>query len=182
MRYILVLMLLSGCSTSIFTDKNSKESASIENRDVKNKSTDLNQNPNIRVNKVDDPKIETVKIVSDRKDPNKLFENYSVYFDLDEYTVQDKYKSLLKKHGEFLASNPNESVFVEGHTDERGGTEYNLSLGQKRSNAVRNELIRNGAKDNQIEAYSYGSEKPKALGSTEEAWRQNRRADLYYRN
>ena len=92
MRYILVLMLLSGCSTSIFTDKNSKESASIENRDVKNKSTDLNQNPNIRVNKVDDPKIETVKIVSDRKDPNKLFENYSVYFDLDEYTVQDKYK------------------------------------------------------------------------------------------
>ena len=57
MRYILVLMLLSGCSTSIFTDKNSKESASIENRDVKNKSTDLNQNPNIRVNKLEDPKI-----------------------------------------------------------------------------------------------------------------------------
>ena len=182
MRYILVLMLLSGCSTSIFTDKNSKESASIENRDVKNKSTDLNQNPNIRVNKLEDPKIETVKIVSDRKDPNKLFDSYSVYFDLDEYTIKEQYKPIMKKHGEFLAKNPNEFVFAEGHTDERGGAEYNLSLGQKRSNAIRVELLRYGARENQIEAYSYGSEKPKALGSNEEAWSQNRRVDLQYRN
>lgn len=182
MRYILVLMLLSGCSTSIFTDKNSKDSASIENRNIKNKSTDPNQNSNIKVNKLEDPKIETVKIVSDRKDPNKLFDSYSVYFDLDEYTVQDKYRPLLKRHGEFLAKNPNVFVFVEGHTDERGGTEYNLSLGQKRSNAVRIELLRHGARENQTEAYSYGSEKPKALGSNEEAWSQNRRVDLQYRN
>ena len=182
MRYILILMLLGGCSTSMFTDKNSKESASIENRNVKIKSTDPNQNSNIKVNKINDPKIETVKIVSDRKDPNKLFDNYSVYFDLDEYTIKEQYKPILKKHGEFLAKNPNEFVFVEGHTDERGGAEYNLSLGQKRSNTVRVELLRHGARENQIEAYSYGSEKPKALGSNEEAWSQNRRVDLHYRN
>ena len=88
----------------------------------------------------------------------------------------------MKKHGEFLAKNQNEFVFVEGHTDERGGREYNLALGQKRANAVRVELIKYGARESQIEAYSYGSEKPKALGSNEEAWSQNRRVELYYRN
>lgn len=173
---------MGGCSTSIFTDKNSKESASIENRNVKNKSTDPNQNSNIKVNKLEDPKIETVKIVSDRKDPNKLFESYSIYFDLDEYSVKEQYSSILKKHGEFLAKNQNEFVFVEGHTDERGGKEYNLALGQKRSNAVRVELLKYGARDSQLESYSYGSEKPKAIGSTEDAWSQNRRVDLHYRN
>lgn len=174
-NYFFILLLLGACSTSTITDKTTKESPIVENRSDRSSKTSTN--------KIEDARIEVIRVpVKDRKDPNKLFESYSVYFDLDEYTVQEKYKPLLKKHGEFLAKNQNEFVFIEGHTDERGGREYNLALGQKRANAIRMELMRYGAKDSQLEAYSYGSEKPKALGSTEEAWSQNRRVDLYYKN
>jgi len=180
MKHFLILLLLGACSTSIITDKTTtnkttRELPVVESRTDKNSKTSTN--------KVEEAVIEIVKIpIKDRKDPNRLFESNSVYFDLDEYAVQEKYRPLLQKHGEFLAKNPNEFVFIEGHTDERGGKEYNLSLGQRRANAVRVELMRHGALDNQIEAYSYGSEKPKALGSNEEAWSQNRRVDLYYKN
>jgi len=180
MKYFLILFLLGACSTSTVTDKTNtdktiKETATIENRTIKNSKTSTN--------KIEEAVIEIVKIpVKERKNPNTLFESYSVYFDLDEYIVQEKYRPLLQKHGEFLAKNPNEFVFIEGHTDERGGKEYNLALGQRRANAVRVELMRYGALDNQIEAYSYGSEKPKTLGSNEEAWSQNRRVDLFYKN
>jgi peptidoglycan-associated lipoprotein len=175
MKHFLILLLLGACSTSTITDKTTKELPIVENRTDKNSKSS--------VSKIEEVEIEIVKIpVKDRKNPNTLFESNSVYFGLDEYTVQEKYKPLLKKHGEFLAKNQNEFVFIEGHTDERGGKEYNLALGQKRANAVRVELMRHGARDSQVEAYSYGSEKPKATGSNEEAWSQNRRVDLYYKN
>jgi peptidoglycan-associated lipoprotein len=180
MKHFLILLLLGACSTSTLTDKTSTDKTTKKLPIVENRTNKTNKASTI---KIEEAVIEIVKIpVKDRKDPNKLFESYSVYFDLDEYTVQEKYQTMLQKHGEFLAKNPNEFVFIEGHTDERGGKEYNLSLGQRRANAVRVELMRHGALDNQIEAYSYGSEKPKALGSNEEAWSQNRRVDLYYKN
>jgi len=180
MKHFLILLLLGACSTSTLTDKTSTDKTTKELPIVENRT---NKTSKASTNKIEEAVIEIVKIpVKDRKDPNKLFESYSVYFDLDEYTVQEKYQTMLQKHGEFLAKNPNEFVFIEGHTDERGGKEYNLSLGQRRANAVRVELIKYGASDSQIEAYSYGSEKPKATGSNEEAWSQNRRVDLYYKN
>ncbi len=180
MKYFFIVFLLGACSTSIITDKSitdktTKELPIVENRTINNSKASAS--------KIEEADIETIKLpVKDRENPNKLFESYSVYFDLDEYIVQEKYRPLLQKHGEFLAKNPNEFVFIEGHTDERGGKEYNLSLGHKRAHAVKIELLRNGASESQIEAYSYGSEKPKALGSNEEAWSQNRRVDLYYKN
>jgi peptidoglycan-associated lipoprotein len=186
MKYFFIILLLGACSTSTITDKTSTELPIVENRTDKTKKERSNvetNNDTASTTKIENGDIETTKLsANDRKDPNKLFESYSVYFDLDEYIVQEQYQNLLKKHGEFLANNPNEFVFIEGHTDERGGKEYNLSLGQKRADAVRVQLIRHGALDSQIEAYSYGSEKPKALGSNEEAWSQNRRVDLYYKN
>jgi len=180
MKHFLILLLLGACSTSTLTEKTSADKTTKELPIVENRTNKTNKASTI---KIEEAVIEIVKIpVKDRKDPNKLFESSSVYFDLDEYIVQEQYKPILKKHGEFLVKNPNEFVFIEGHTDERGGKEYNLSLGQRRANAVRVELIKYGASDSQIEAYSYGSEKPKATGSNEEAWSQNRRVDLYYKN
>lgn len=174
-KLFLLLLFLTGCSSSIFSNKNTSNLPIIEDRNINNKNT--------KTNVVEDPKIEIIRpSTKDRKDPNKLFENYSVYFDLDEYTVKEQYSNILRKHGEFLAKNQDEFVFIEGHTDERGGKEYNLALGQRRANAVRVELLKYGARDSQLEAYSYGSEKPKAIGSTEEAWSQNRRVDLHYKN
>ncbi len=113
-------------------------------------------------------------------DPASVLSNRSVYFDFDSFVIRDEFKPVVEAHGKFLANNPNRKVIVQGHTDERGGSEYNLALGQKRAEAVRRALGLAGAKDSQIEAVSFGKEKPKATGSSEEAWAQNRRADIVY--
>ena len=103
-----------------------------------------------------------------------------VYFDYDSYTVKPEFQSLIDGHARFLKANPQRRVSIEGHTDERGGREYNLALGQKRSEAVRRALTLLGVNDAQIEAVSFGKEKPAAQGSSEDVWAQNRRAELRY--
>ncbi len=113
-------------------------------------------------------------------DPASILANRSVYFDFDSFVIRDEFKSVVEAHGKFLSGNPNRKVVIQGHTDERGGSEYNLALGQKRAEAVRRALSLAGAKDSQMEAVSFGKEKPKAVGSNEEAWSQNRRADIVY--
>lgn len=104
----------------------------------------------------------------------------SVYFDFDKVTVKPEFIRLVERHGQFLTSNPAVSIKIEGNTDERGSAEYNLALGQKRAEAVRDALRIYGVKTTQMEAISWGSEKPKAAGHDESAWAQNRRADLQY--
>ena len=88
---------------------------------------------------------------------------------------------MVEAHGRYLAANKSRNIVIEGNTDERGGREYNLALGQKRAEAVKQRLQLLGVSDRQIETVSFGKEKPKALGSTEEAWAQNRRADIVYK-
>ncbi|KWT65697.1 MULTISPECIES: peptidoglycan-associated lipoprotein Pal [unclassified Variovorax] len=104
-----------------------------------------------------------------------------VYFDFDSYTIKPEFQSLIDGHARFLKANPQRRIAIEGHTDERGGREYNLALGQKRSEAVRRALNLLGVSDNQIEAVSFGKEKPAAQGTGEDAWAQNRRAEITYR-
>ena len=104
-----------------------------------------------------------------------------IYFDFDSYTIKPEFQALIDGHARFLKANPQRRVSIEGHTDERGGREYNLALGQKRSEAVRRALGLLGVGDSQVEAVSFGKEKPAAAGSTEEAWAQNRRAEIAYR-
>jgi peptidoglycan-associated lipoprotein len=114
-------------------------------------------------------------------DPASPLYNKSVYFDFDSFVVKSEYQPVVEAHGKYLASTKNRRIVVEGHTDERGGREYNLALGQKRAEAVKQRLMLLGATDAQIETVSFGKEKPKAVGSNEEAWAQNRRADIVYR-
>jgi peptidoglycan-associated lipoprotein len=104
-----------------------------------------------------------------------------IYFDFDSYSVRPEFQSVIEGHARFLKANPRRQVAIEGHTDERGGREYNLALGQKRSEAVRRALTLLGVSDNQIEAVSFGKEKPAAQGSGEAVWAQNRRAEISYR-
>jgi peptidoglycan-associated lipoprotein len=113
-------------------------------------------------------------------DPSNILSKRSIYFDYDQYTVKEEYRSLVEAHGKFLASNPDRKVIIQGNTDERGGSEYNLALGQKRAEAVRRAMALAGARDSQMEAISLGKEKPKASGSDEAAWMENRRADIVY--
>ena len=104
-----------------------------------------------------------------------------VYFDYDSYTIKPEFQSLIDGHARFLKANAQRRISIEGHTDERGGREYNLALGQKRSEAVRRALTLLGVSDNQIEAVSFGKEKPAVQGTGEDVWAQNRRAEIVYR-
>jgi peptidoglycan-associated lipoprotein len=101
-----------------------------------------------------------------------------VYFDFDSFAISDEYKSLIEGHARVLAREGGKRIVVEGHTDERGGREYNLALGQKRAEAVARSLVLLGAGERQIEAVSFGEERPAAQGSDESAWARNRRAEL----
>lgn len=132
--------------------------------------------------KTDDTrKVETVDTkVDPLKDPNGVLAKRSVYFDYDMYTVKDDYKGVVQNHAKFLGGNKQYKVIIQGNTDERGGSEYNLALGQKRAEAVRKAMGALGVPDSQMEAVSFGKEKPKALGSDEAAWAENRRADIVY--
>lgn len=113
---------------------------------------------------------------------NELSTKRSVYFDYDDFSIKKDYVAVVERHGKFLAANPKVAIKIEGHTDERGGTEYNLALGQKRAEATLRALMVYGVKDAQMEAVSWGKESPKATGHDESAWAQNRRADLQYPN
>jgi peptidoglycan-associated lipoprotein len=104
-----------------------------------------------------------------------------IYFDYDSNTIKPEFQSLVEAHARFLKANTGRRVSLEGHTDERGGREYNLALGQRRSEAVRRALALLGVADGQIEAVSFGKEKPAAPGSDEASWAQNRRVEILYR-
>lgn len=104
-----------------------------------------------------------------------------IYFDFDSYVIKPEFQGIVEAHAKYLAANKSRKMAIEGHTDERGGREYNLALGQRRSEAVRRALGLLGVTDSQVEAVSFGKEKPVALGSDEESWAKNRRAELNYR-
>jgi peptidoglycan-associated lipoprotein len=110
-----------------------------------------------------------------------LAKQRSVYFDFNSYTVSDQYRSLVDTHGKYLVSAPQQRVVIEGNTDARGGSEYNLALGQRRAEAVRRMLTLIGVPDTQVETISFGKEKPKALGDSDADYAENRRADFNYK-
>jgi peptidoglycan-associated lipoprotein len=102
----------------------------------------------------------------------------TVYFGFDSSNLESDTKTALKANADFLKSNSNVDVQVEGHCDERGGRQYNLALGERRAKAVRDYLVALGVKSKRISTISYGSERPKAEGQDESAWSQNRRANF----
>ena len=116
-------------------------------------------------------------------DPNSaISQQRSVYFAFDNDALRSQDKTVVELQGRYLAQHPEVHVTVTGNTDERGGSEYNLALGQRRAQSVKTALGLLGVKDTQVEATSFGKEKPKALGHDETAWQQNRRADVVYPN
>ena len=104
-----------------------------------------------------------------------------VFFDFDSYVVKDEFRSTVEANAKVLSADRAKKVVIEGHTDERGGREYNLALGQKRAEAVAKSLALLGAQSGQMEAVSFGKERPAVQGSDEAAWAKNRRAELVYR-
>jgi peptidoglycan-associated lipoprotein len=102
----------------------------------------------------------------------------SVYYEFDKYDVKPEYRALVESHAQWLRANPKGRLTIEGNTDERGSREYNVALGQRRAESVTALMQLMGVKPEQIEAVSFGKEKPRAGGHDEAAWAQNRRSDF----
>lgn len=114
------------------------------------------------------------------KDPSNILSRRSVYFDYDSNVVKEEFKPLVSAHAGYIGKNRQQRMTIQGNTDERGSREYNLALGQRRADAVKQMMTLLGAPSAQIETVSFGEEKPRAQGGGEQAFSENRRADIVY--
>ena len=151
----ILILFVSACSTVKLDDAN-------------NVAT-VNANSSSSYDPIGDPK-------------SSVYGKRSIYFEFDSYTVDPKYVSTISAHASYLKSSPKQkvSMIIQGNTDDRGTAEYNLALGQKRSEAVKKALLAQGVNEQQIEAVSFGKEKPVNSAQTEAAFKENRRADFVY--
>jgi len=159
--------LLAGCASGVKLDD---KPAPVENRSTGGTSANTGANnagtSQSQVASVDLTKNATAPIGS------------VIYFDYDSYVVKDEFRPTIEAQAKSLAGNKAKKITVEGHTDERGGREYNLALGQKRAEAVVKSLTLLGVTESQVEAVSFGKERPAVQGSDEAAWAKNRRAEF----
>jgi peptidoglycan-associated lipoprotein len=163
-------VLLAACSSPVKLDDN----VPVEDR------TASTIDPN--ASQVDPRTVSTVTATTadPLNDPQGVLAKRSVYFDYDSYIVKDEFKPVIEAHAKYLTANNGRRIIIQGNTDQRGGAEYNLALGQKRAEAVRRAFSLLGVSENQMEAVSLGKEKPKATGNNEAAYAENRRADIVY--
>jgi peptidoglycan-associated lipoprotein len=110
----------------------------------------------------------------------ELLQRQVFYFDLDSSAINHNYDGAIKAHAHYLSEHPNAKVRLEGHTDERGSSEYNIALGERRAKSVEQMMVSDGANPSQIAVVSYGKEKPAVQGHDESAWRYNRRVVIVY--
>lgn len=114
------------------------------------------------------------------RDPANPLSKRVVYFDYDSDAIREEYRGLIEAHAGFLKNNGAARIILQGHTDERGSRDYNLALGQRRSESVRQALNLMGVPADQVETVSLGEEKPVQEGHDEAAWKLNRRAEIIY--
>jgi peptidoglycan-associated lipoprotein len=114
------------------------------------------------------------------KDPSSILSKRSIYFDFDRDDIKSEFVPLVEAHGKYLREHRDAKMLIQGNADERGSREYNLGLGQRRSDAIKKRLILLGATDKQIESVSLGEEKPACPGHDESCWSRNRRGDMLY--
>ncbi|MEO8767482.1 MAG: peptidoglycan-associated lipoprotein Pal [Nitrosospira sp.] len=162
---VLLISLLSACAS-----KSTQPTAEVEDKSIGSSSRSTEGSPTTGA----------VPNLNPLTDPNSVLSKRSVYFDFDSYVVKDEYRSLVQAHAQYLRDNGNARVLLQGNADERGSREYNLALGQRRADAVRNAMTLSGARESQIESVSLGEEKPRGLGHDEASWAENRRTDIRY--
>jgi peptidoglycan-associated lipoprotein len=170
-----VVVLLSACGSAVKLDSvpvEDKSGSAVSNMATQS-SAGGNGTANGGVASVDLSKINSDSIMQST--------NRVVYFDYDSFAIRPEFQSVIDAHAKFLKSDKARKVVIEGHTDERGGREYNLALGQKRAETVRKALGLLGVSDPQLEAVSFGKEKPAITGSSDSAMEKNRRAEISYR-
>lgn len=113
-------------------------------------------------------------------DPASPLAERSIFYDFDRYDIKEEYVPIIEAHANFLLTNPELTIKVEGNCDDRGSREYNLALGQRRAESVKRAMTLLGVEEDRIETVSFGAERPRAFGQNEAAWSQNRRSDIVY--
>jgi peptidoglycan-associated lipoprotein len=171
-----VVALLSACGSAVKLDKVPVEDKSGQTVNAGSAATGTNDGAGVAKSNV-----ATVTLDKNVQDPALSAALKTVYFDYDSFVIRSEFQATLEAHAKYLKADKSRKVSIEGHTDERGGREYNLALGQKRAEAVRKALQLQGVSDAQMEAISYGKEKPAVLGNSEAALEKNRRAEFSYR-
>jgi peptidoglycan-associated lipoprotein len=166
----LFIAVLAGCSTTPLPDENA--GAPVESRSGSSST---------EVKPVIAGGLDASGLPRELTDPKSQLAQRSIFFDVDKYEVKGEYQSLVAAHAKFLVANRGFKVLIQGNTDETGSREYNLSLGQKRADAVKRALVLLGAQEDQVESVSLGEEKPRNPGRDEAAFAENRRADVLYR-
>jgi len=166
-------LLLAGCGSTVKLDESAnKGPAPITSAMPSGSSSGANNSslPSTAVAPVVVPPADVGRVVSGLA--------RVIYFDFDSFVVKEEFRGAVDGHAKRLLAAKAKKIIIEGHTDERGGHEYNLALGQKRAEAVQKSLTLLGVPADQIESVSFGEERPALPGSTEEAWAKNRRAEI----
>lgn len=167
---ILLAVMLTACSS-----KPMKDAASVDDKSVSSTSSSSSTDDSASTSGTDSSSMG----VNPLTDPNNILSQRTIYFDFDKDEVKSEFRPLVEAHAQYLTQNPSASVVLQGHADELGTREYNLSLGQRRSASVKKVLNLLGVQDGQIETVSYGEEK--AAGTDDSSRAKDRRVDIVYK-
>ena len=176
---VLVLGMLAACSS---TPTKEQDGAAVEDRTqpVPGDPSAGKPKPKPDSGVTTKPLVDTPVSANALKDPNNILSKRSVFFDFDSYIIKDEFKPIVTAHARYLQQSPAAKMRVEGNADDRGSREYNLALGQRRADAVKQMLQLLGAQAAQVESVSFGEEKPRCTEAAESCWSQNRRGDIVY--
>lgn len=169
----LPILALGACSSTTNMDSESKIEQPIE------KTIEPVMNNTVKTEVVKVEKILTEKELMVQKYGSAILET-TINFDFNESTIESRFTPILLAHAAYLMDHAEKTVTIEGHTDERGTSEYNITLGERRAKEVATYLENIGVRSNQINVVSYGEEKPVNMLHINSAWTENRRAELVY--
>lgn len=171
-----VAVLMAGCASSVKLDN-----VPVEDRTGASVTSGAGSSASADGNLVGKNGVTPVDLGKSAQDAMTSAAARTIYFDFDSFAIKPEFQALIENQANYIKADRNRKVAIEGHTDERGGREYNLALGQKRAEAVRRVMGLLGVGDGQVEAVSFGKEKPAMQGSDEAAMAKNRRAEITYR-
>jgi peptidoglycan-associated lipoprotein len=173
----LMLGVLAACSSSPTKEQ---DGAAVEDRSKPLPSDTTAAKPGPDTGATTKPFVDKPVGGNPLKDPNNILSKRSIFFDYDSNLVKEEYKPVVSAHARYLQQNAAAKMRVEGYADDRGSREYNLALGQRRAEAVKQMMQLLGARPAQVESVSYGEEKPRCTDAAESCWSQNRRGDIVY--
>jgi len=172
---VLMAGMLAGCGT---TPTKEQDGAAVEDR----KPGMVVDRPPVKPadTTVAKPLVTKPVTVDPLTDPGNILSRRSIFFDYDSNLIKDEFKPIVTAHARYLQQNPSTKIRVEGNADDRGSREYNIALGQRRSEAVKQMMQLLGVRADQVEPVSFGEEKPRCTEAAESCWSQNRRGDIVY--